>query len=93
MITNNASCTREIESNISVTKDAFKNKKYFQRQIGLKFLEETSKLLHLQQVIFMVLNTAQFRKQIKNKWRALKCGAGGRRKSSNCSVVWEMRKY
>jgi hypothetical protein len=51
----------------------------FQQQIGLNFLEETSKRLHLQQLIFMVLNFAHFRQQIINNWRTQKCGAGGGR--------------
>jgi hypothetical protein len=45
----------------------------FQQQIGLNFLQETSKLLHLQQVIFMVLNFAHFRKQVINIWTELNC--------------------
>ena len=40
-------------------------------------MEEISKLLHLRQVIFMVLNFAQYRKWIINNWRVLNCGAGG----------------
>ena len=59
----------------------------FQQQIGLNCLKETSKLLHLQQLIFMVLKFAHFRKQIINNWRALKCGAGGGRRSLFCSSV------
>jgi len=35
----------------------------------------------------MVLNIAHFRKQIINNWRALKCGAGGGRRSLFCSSV------
>ena len=43
-------------------------------------------------MIVMVLNIAHFRKQIIYNWRALNCGAGGGRRSSFCSVVWEMKK-
>jgi len=55
-------------------------------------LEETGKLLHLQQLIFTVLNIAHFRKQIKNSWRGLKCVTGGGRESSFCSSFWANEK-
>jgi hypothetical protein len=42
---NDAGCTREIKSRIAMVKAAF-NKKTFQQQIGLKFKEEISKVLH-----------------------------------------------
>ena len=54
-----------------------KIRKTFQHEFGLNFLEENFKLLHLQQVIFMVLNIAHFRKWIINYWRVVNCGAGG----------------
>jgi hypothetical protein len=48
MITNGARCTREIKSRIAKTKAAFNKKKTFHQQTGLKFKEETSKVLHLE---------------------------------------------
>jgi len=56
-------------------------------------MEEISKLLHLRQVIFMVLNFAQYRKWIINNWRVLNCGAGGGPWRYFCSVVCEIKKY
>jgi hypothetical protein len=93
MIRNNTRYTQEIKSNIDIAKLHSKIRNTFQRQIWLNFLEETRKLLHLLQVIFMVLNIAHFRKWIINNWRELNCGAVGGRWSSFCSFVWEMRKY
>jgi hypothetical protein len=93
MIRNNARCKREIKSNIDIVKLNLKIRITFQKQIGLNFLDETVKLFHFQQVIFMVLNFAHFRKQIINNWRVLNCGAGGGRRSSFCSIVREMRNY
>jgi hypothetical protein len=49
MITNDARCTREIKSSTAMAKAAFNKKKIlFHQQIGLKFKEETSKMLHLE---------------------------------------------
>ena len=45
MITNDAKCTREIKSRIVMAKAAFDRKKTFHQQIGLKFKEETNKML------------------------------------------------
>jgi hypothetical protein len=48
-ITNDARCTREIKSRIAMAKAAFNEKKnIFHQQTGLKFKEETSKVLHLE---------------------------------------------
>jgi hypothetical protein len=47
MITNDAGCTCTIKSRIVMAKEEFK-KKVFNKQIGLKFKEETSKVLHLE---------------------------------------------
>jgi hypothetical protein len=41
----------------------------------------------------MVLIFEHFRMQIKNNWKAFPCGAGGGKKSSVCSVVWEKKWY
>jgi hypothetical protein len=42
-------CTREIKSRIAMAKAAFNKKKtLFYQQTGLKFEEETSKMLHLE---------------------------------------------
>jgi hypothetical protein len=46
-IKNNAKGAREFKSGISITKAAF-NKKILHRYMGLKFKEETSKLLYLE---------------------------------------------
>jgi len=40
--------TREIKSRIAMTKAAFSKKKTFYQQIGLKFEEETNKMLRLE---------------------------------------------
>jgi uncharacterized Rmd1/YagE family protein len=47
MITNYSRCTRKIKSKIVMAKAAFNTKKTFHLQIGLKFKEETSEVLHL----------------------------------------------
>jgi CobQ-like glutamine amidotransferase family enzyme len=50
MIANDARCISEIKSRVTMTKAAFKNKKYsFHQKTGRKFMEETSKVLHLEQ--------------------------------------------
>jgi hypothetical protein len=46
IINNYARCTRDIKSRITMAKAAFNKKKTFHHQIGLKFEEETSKVLH-----------------------------------------------
>jgi len=56
-------------------------KTYFHQQIGINFLEGTSKLLHLHQAICVVLNIAHFIKQIKNNGRVLNSRAGGGKKA------------
>jgi hypothetical protein len=48
MITNYARCTREIKSRIFMTKSNIQQEVFFHKQIGLKFKEETSKVLHLE---------------------------------------------
>jgi hypothetical protein len=48
MITDDTRYTREIKSRITIEKAAFNKKKTFHEQTGLKFKEETSKLLHLE---------------------------------------------
>jgi hypothetical protein len=48
MITNDARYTREIKSRIAMAKAAFNKKESFFLQTGLKFKEETSKVLHLE---------------------------------------------
>jgi hypothetical protein len=51
MITQDARCTHEIKSRIAMAKAAFNKKKtFFHQQTGLKFKEETSKLLHLEHI-------------------------------------------
>ena len=48
MITKDARCTRDTKSWISMANTAFNEKKTLLRQqIGLKFKEETSKVLHM----------------------------------------------
>jgi hypothetical protein len=47
LITNYARCTREIKFRIAMAKAAF-NKKTLYQQIGLKFKEESSEMLHLE---------------------------------------------
>jgi hypothetical protein len=93
MIRKNARCTRKINSSIAMAKAAFKIRNAFQKQIGLNFLEGTSKLLHLQQVICMMLNIAHCRKQIVNNRRVLNCGAVDGRRRPGCSIVWEVKKH
>ena len=49
MLTNDGRCTCEIKSRIAMAKAAFSKKKtIFYQQIGLKFEEETNKMLHLE---------------------------------------------
>ena len=49
MLTNDGRCTYEIKSRIAMAKAAFNKKKIlFYQHIGLKFEEETSKMLHLE---------------------------------------------
>ena len=48
MLTNDGRCTCEINSRIAMAKAAFNKKKTFYQQIGHKFEEETSKMLHLE---------------------------------------------
>jgi hypothetical protein len=50
MITNEARCTRKIKSKIAKAKAEFKKKKKysFHQHIGLKFREETCKVLHVE---------------------------------------------
>ena len=48
LLTNDGRCTREMKSRIAMAKAAFSNKKTFYQQIGLKFEEETNKMLHLE---------------------------------------------
>jgi hypothetical protein len=62
MITNDERSREEIKCNIAIKQIQSKIRKSFQKQNELNSLEERSKLLHLQQVIFMVLKLAQFRK-------------------------------
>jgi hypothetical protein len=48
MTTNDARCIREIKSRIAMAKGAFnKDVDSFHQQTGLKFKEETNKVLHL----------------------------------------------
>jgi hypothetical protein len=48
MIANDERCTHEIKSEIATAKAAFNKTKTFHQQIGLKFKEETSKMLHFE---------------------------------------------
>jgi hypothetical protein len=50
LMTNDARCTREIKSRSVMTKSSIQQEgDSFHQQIGLKFKEETSKMLHLVQ--------------------------------------------
>jgi hypothetical protein len=51
IITNDAKCTCEIDSRIAIAKATFNRRKTFHQQIGLKFKEETSEVLHLEHSI------------------------------------------
>jgi hypothetical protein len=48
MKTNDARCTQEMKSRLTMAKTAFNRKKTNHQQIGLKFKEETSEVLHLE---------------------------------------------
>jgi hypothetical protein len=48
MITNDARRIRERKSGIVMEKATFINKKTFHQEIGLRFKEETRKVLHLE---------------------------------------------
>jgi hypothetical protein len=47
----------------------------FHQQIGLKFKEVTSKVLHLEHSFVWYCNLGHFGK-LRNTWKVLKCGAG-----------------
>jgi hypothetical protein len=48
MTTNGARCTREIKSRIAMAEAAFNKKKTVHWQIGLRFEEETNKVLRME---------------------------------------------
>jgi len=48
MLINDGICTCEIKSRIAMAKALFNKKTTFYQQIGLKFGEETNKMLHLE---------------------------------------------
>jgi hypothetical protein len=48
MITNDARCTREIKSGSAMKSSIRQEEESFHQQNGLKFKEETSKMLHLE---------------------------------------------
>jgi len=64
IISNNGRYTREINFSIAMTKAAFRSKQLFSSANLPHFLEGTSILLHSYQVVCMLLNIVQFRKQI-----------------------------
>ena len=60
-----------------MAKAAFNKKKnLFYQEIGLKFEEETSEMLHFGAWLCMVLKLERSGQQIRNAWKVLKCGAG-----------------
>jgi len=61
VITSGATYAREINSRLDMAKAAFNKKKTFNPQIGLKFKEETSEVLHLERG-FVALKLGQFGK-------------------------------
>ena len=65
-----ARCTREIKSGIAMAKGPFNRKKTLHQQTGLKFQVETSKVLHLEHSICMVLKLGHFgnRSEIRGKF-------------------------
>jgi hypothetical protein len=48
ILTNDARCTREMNSSIAMAKAIFKKKTLFASKLELKFEEETSKVLHVE---------------------------------------------
>jgi len=48
MVTNDARCTREIKSRIFMAKSSIQQEVSLHKQIGLKFKEQASKVLHLE---------------------------------------------
>ena len=77
MLTDDGRCTCEIKSRIGMAKAAFNKKKnLFYQEIGLKFEEETSEMLHFGAWLCMVLKLERSGQQIRNAWKVLKCGAG-----------------
>jgi hypothetical protein len=50
-ITNDARYTRKIKARIAMVKAVYNRKKTFHQQTGLKFMEETSEVLHLEHSI------------------------------------------
>jgi hypothetical protein len=79
-------CTHEIESKIVFVKGAFNKMKIFRQQIGLKFKEETSKVLHLELSIYGVENCT-FRKVDRKYVGSFKCCAGEEWRRSGGRIV------
>jgi len=74
MLTDDGRCTCEIIKDCRGKSCIQQEVDSFYRQIGLKFEEETNKMLHLK--LCMVLKIGHSGQQIRNTWKVLKCGAG-----------------
>jgi len=68
-------CTHEIESKTAFAKEEFNKMKTFRQQIGLKFKEETSEVLHLELRFYSVENCT-LRKVDRKYLGSFKCCAG-----------------
>lgn len=64
----------------------------FHQQIGRKFKEETSTMLHLSIALYSVENGTLW-KVDKNTWKGLKYGGGKICRRSFGLIVWKMKKY
>ena len=64
-----ARCTREIKPIFVVAKTEFNKKSSFLQQIGLRFQEETSAILHFGTFFCVVPKLGHFGKQIRNTWK------------------------
>ena len=70
MLINDGRCMCEIKSRIAIAKAAFSKKKTFYQQTGLKFEEETNKMLHLEHGFVWCgnLDTSASRSEIPGKF-------------------------
>jgi len=92
MITNDARCTQEIKSRISMANAFFNKKKsLFTSKLVLNLRETLVKFCTLSIALFGA-ETWTLRKVDHIFCEVLKCGAGGWRRSAG-PIMWEMKKY
>ena len=87
MITSDARCTREIKSRTAMVEQLSTVECYFHQQIGLKFKEETRKVLHLEHSFVWCWNLAalESRSEMPGKfWSVVLEKYGEDRSDSSC---------